>query len=505
MKWKRPAAALLLTAAAAGGWVALNRPVTEADLTAVGLEADWRLDPYPVWWPKWIADRLPSRHEAVFVYRHPDAAWSPGAVAMLSRMAGLKSVDLSGSPATDADVRRLLRDHPALECLYLDDTAVTDAVLPALLRAGLIAASADAEGVTDGALLAAAGRRPGLLDGALARRAARAFVGGRADDAYRWPRSDEACWSGVMQDRRGRRRSDGCYRDRNYDGEGASAYFSWKPRGASPRRAPLPAESWRLLAAADSLTQLTMYGIADPPEVPPPLVSWNLLLEDCGVRWLAAGAAAEDLVLWEWRHGGAALTGRSFPNATEFNVQASRNDAEPLTGAFLNTIELPVCEELIVYGTATEPGEPLRVSAARFPKAKAFYLGRLALDGATLLDMAGGDRRLYLSELPNVTDADVAALLRRADWAGGSLDLEPGVAFGRESLRAALGEGGVTLSIDEDVLPPAADARAVLKETATAEAPRTIAVLTGVTPSASAELLAGREGVELVEKYDARD
>ena len=505
MKWKRPTVALLMTAAAAGGWFAANRPVTQEHLEAVGLSGDWMLDPYPGWWPGWVADRLPSRRETHFVCRHPDADWSPDALAVLAGVPDLRTLDLSGTPVTDADARRVLRDHPSLECLYLDDTAVTDGVLPALLDAGLIAASADAPGVTDAAVLEAAARKPGLLDGTLVRRAAKGFTEGRPNSLYRWPESDEASWSGDLQGRRGRRRSDGCYRDRNFDGDGASAYFSWTPRGESPRRVPLPEASWRTLRAANSLTQLTMYGIADPPEDPPAFVTWNLLLEDCGVRWLAAGARAEDLVLWEWRHGGAALAGRSFRRATEFNVQAARTDAEPLTGAFLNAIELPVCGEVVVQGTVTRPCEPVRVSAARFPKVYAFYLGRLAVDGATLLDMAGGHRRLYLSDLPNVTDADVAALLRVDEGAGGTLDLEPGVAFGRESLRAAFGDSGVMLSIDEDILPPAADVRAALAEVGTRAAPRLITVYTGVTPNAAADLLAGREVVELVEKYDARD
>ena len=484
MKRTRLAVGVLAAAVVAGLFVLPSRPVTEADLNAVGMTAEWEDRLYPNWVPLWVMNRFPRSPEAVFVCPSGDE-WSPEAVTLIGRLPGLRAVDLSGTPAGDADVRRLLAARGGLKAVFADDTNVTDAVLPVLDAAGLRRASADSGGVSDGALLAAAAGAPRRWDASLVRRAARRFAGGQEDKNIRWPESAEAIWSGVEETDAGRRRASA-----GYSGLGPpTASLSWSSAGSGPGYAALPAGAWRMLSATQELGGLSLYNIAAPPGGPAGGRSVGLfLMDDCDAGWLRAGRFASHVRLWSWRHGDAPLAGRKFPHALELMVLAAEDAETPLTGAFLDAVDLPRCDTVTIIGNGRGGPVTLTKADGRFDGVR---LESVPLDGASLRRLTAGGTSLHLRDLPHVTDA---ALAEAIDGCEGLFELEGGIDFGPRSLRAAWRPGN-DLLIDERTLPPAAVVRAFLAEAGGGPVDRAITVMTGETPGEAAALLIETEGV----------
>ena len=464
MNRKRPLVVACVLAVAAAGWYAASRPVTQADLRAAGLSASWRTPDYPDWVPGWLADRLPERSprpQMVVSLRHD---WGPDADRVLARLRPHEAFELTDCGLTDASLRQLLRRHPAL-WLNVNGTRLTAAGVreaAAAIEAGGGRMWADVPAVGDRQLVELADAFPsGELDETLARRLARSFTGGHADDtdpdfshfeSFDWSGAAAEGPDGTLRHTRvlspgdvGLRLS-GVSEDTTEAGlDVVQLSLEFEPAAGGPGRAALTADQTRLLTAIrrPDFVHLRNVGLAPPAGGLP---AWELLMWDnppAGV--VPALSRVRGAMLRDWRHGDGPLASLRVSGGGHVSVWAG--GGEPLTGAFLASARLPDCRSLSVEGTLrrTDDAPPVRVSPA-VTGPRELRLSGVAVDGASLVRLAGGvDDLLSLSELPCVRAGDVAASLegRAIDF----VELGPGVPLDAAALRAAA------------VLPPADPSR----------------------------------------------
>ena len=475
---RRRNAILLCGAAAVAAAVLLwPRPPTVADLKAAGFVCQWEAAEYPDWCPRWVRLRLPEQAppRRLFAFE----GWTPDSLDVLARLPLVQSLDLYGTPVTDADVRRVLRDHPGLQCLLLDETAVTDAVLPLLAESETLRkASADADGVSDAALIDAARRRPGRFDAALARRLVRNL---RGAELTRY--EDRELWGFRSLEAEARRGPDGrevaeggvLWRAASASSLAPDAPSSLEVHRMDPRGVGRPHFSERqrrLLAAVHRLGELQLTGFDEAP--PAGSLTGGLReasLSDCGPRAAAffrlpIRVEARSL---SWTAGEEPLCGLTV-SAAEFDMDA--RGGHRLSGRLLRTLSAPNLEDLSVHNFTppADVGPPLRVDFSKHPRLWRLDLAGVAVDGPSLLSFRAaaappGDRPwLFLKDLPHASDADLAAVVRLWAGGGGLVFLGAGMAVGAETLTAALSADGVEVAVRAESLPDAATVRRLLAD-----------------------------------------
>ena len=511
MKRKRLLVAVCALAVAAGGWVAANRPVTHADLRAVGSNGDFEVPPYPAWVPAWLADRLPERAARAVAVSADEGGWHPEADAVIARLPPVTFFELSGGGLTDASLRRLLDRHP-VDWLLAHDTALTAGGVRAaaeVLQRNDGHLYADVAGASDEELISMAADFPGgVLDETIARRLARSFCGGHLDDADEdFVAHELRGWSGAAVEgpngrlRRGRRRDPGdrgsrfssVVRDRDAPGDSAELSLEFNPASPGDRATLTPRQS-RLLASLRAPDEVRLAGVdADLRPVP----AWrHLEATNATPRVVPALERVGYASLGDWRFGDGPLVGLRMAAGTGLSVSAA--EGCPLNGSFLKTAALPKPMTLAVRGEAgAAPPRAFRVGEGVGPPAS-LHLRGVSLDGPSLRRLCGAVTAwLVLERLPCVSAADVTAALRAARPS--YLYLGVGVPLEANGLRAALTartDGPeFPSSIDERSLPPPGVVAAVVAALP-AEGVRETTVVTGERPSAAARELLKHPAVE---------
>ena len=471
--------AAVVAAAAAAFWLWPKAP-TPAEAAAAGVDVNWRPREYPDWVPKWAVKRLPARSpQPLGVTVHADP-WPAGADRLIGRLGPVAAFDLSRSGVPDASLLRILDRHP-VKRLNLDDTPLSAAAVrgaaAALSRTGG-RLQADARGTTDAELAAVAADHPtGVLDRTLMIRAARRFVGGRADWRLRTADGTRAAFA---QD------ANPLWLSGQFD-----IRLRFHPK-AGGGRAAVSEETALLISVLANPAGVTTENLdlAFPADRPP--ACGPFWLRNATPRVLPGLRRCTTASLSDWRFGDEPLRSLDAPAMTALYVEAG--DGEPLDGSFLSAARLDACQTLKVVGTAGPDAGPVPLPGLTPPPLSAsVWLESVALGGDALRRLLPPRTdQIVLADLPCVTPGGLAAALEGR--AVRTLRIGPGVRLDAASLRAAVSDsartrtGPETLHIDQSCLPPEAAVREAVDAVA-GRPTRLVRVHAGGDPSAAATAL----------------